>query len=208
MALNNLQQGIVIFVLLLITAACLPGFSLTISATQTPHVITATIPFPPTATAIPPSPLPPIPIPSTPQPTSQGPDHVKIYLVAMGDNGVSGKLIGCGDSLVPVEVKIAPTLGVLKAALNELFKLEGKENYGESGLYNALYQSHLSIADVAVIDGEAQIYLKGSLMLGGVCDNPRIEEQLKAIALQFDTVNRVSVYINGESLAKILNLKG
>jgi hypothetical protein len=208
MALDNYKKRIAVFALLLVTAACLPGFSLTISATQTPQIITATIPPLPTETAIPPSPLPPTSIPSTPQPTSQGPDHVKIYLVAVGDNGVSGKLIGCGDSLVPVDVKIAPTLGVLRAALNELFKLEGQENYGESGLYNALYQSHLSIADVAVIDGEARIYLKGSLMLGGVCDNPRVEEQLKAIALQFNTVNRVSVYINGESLAKILNLKG
>jgi hypothetical protein len=199
---------VVISVLLMITAACLPGFSLSISATQTPQVITATNPPPPTATAISPSQLPPTIIASAPQPTSQGPDHVKIYLIAVSDNGVSGKLIGCSDSLVPVEVKIAPTLGVLRAALNELFKLEGQENYGESGLYNSLYQSHLSIADVAVIDGEARIYLKGSLVLGGVCDNPRVEEQLKAIALQFNTVNSVSIYINGESLAKILNLKG
>ena len=208
MALNNFQKGALIFVLLAISAACLPGFSLTIGATQTPQVITVTILPPPTVTTIPPSPLPPTQIPPTAQPTSQGLDRVNIYLVAVGDNGISGKLIGCGDSLVPVEVRIAPTLGVLRAALNELFKLEDQQYYGESGLYNALYQSHLSITDVAVVDGEARINLQGSLTLGGVCDNPRVEEQLKAIALQFNTVNRVSVYINGEPLAKLLDLKG
>ncbi len=182
--------------------------TLTIDATQTPQVSTATIPLLPTATTLPPSPLPPTLISPTAQPNAGALDRVNIYLVAVGDNGISGKLIGCGDSLVPVEVRIAPTLGVLRAALTELFKLEGQQYYGESGLYNALHQSHLAIEDVAVVDGEARIYLKGSLLLGGECDNPRVEEQLKALALQFNTVNRVSVYINGESLEKVLDLKG
>jgi hypothetical protein len=154
------------------------------------------------------TPFPPTPLPPTAEPASQGLDHVKIYLIAVGDNGVSGKLTGCGDSLIPVEVRITPTLGVLRAALNELLKLEGQQYYGESGLYNALYQSRLSIADVAVIDGEARIFLTGTMALGGECDNPRIEEQLKAIALQFNTVHRVSIYINGEPLDDVLDLKG
>ena len=203
MALNNIQKRLLVIILFAFNAACLPGFSLTISATHTPQVITANVPPLPTATPLPPSPLPP-----TAQPTaSAGLDRVNIYLVAVEDNGVSGKKIGCGDSLVPVEVRIATTPGVLRAALNELFKLEGQEYYGESGLYNALYQSQLSITDVAVVDGEARIFLTGYLVLGGVCDNPRVEEQLKAIALQFNTVNSVSVYINGEPLGKLLVLK-
>lgn len=194
--------------LLILSLACLPGFNLSIGATQTPQVITATVPPVPTMTIIPPSPLPPTSIPPTAEPASQGLDRVKIYLIAIGDNGVSGKLIGCGDSLVPVEVPITPTLGVLRAALNELFKLEGQQYYGQSGLYNALYQSDLAIADVAVIGGEARINLTGTMMLGGVCDNPRVEEQLKALALQFNTVERVSIYINGKALEDVLDLKG
>lgn len=197
-----------LFLLLLISLACMPGFNLTVGATQTPQVIMATNPPLLTAAILPPSPMPPTPIPATAQPASQGIDHVNIYLVAVGDNGVSGKLIGCGDSLVPVEVRIEPTLSVLRAALTELFKQEGQQYYGESGLYNALYQSHLSIVGVAVANGEARILLTGSLALGGECDNPRVEEQLKAIALQFNTVNRVSVFINGKPLAKLLDLKG
>jgi len=50
------------------------------------------------------------PIPTiAPDPTSTqadnlcGLDHVSIYLVTMGDNGTSGKAIGCGDILVPVD---------------------------------------------------------------------------------------------------------
>ncbi len=194
--------------LLVLLFACLPGVNLKIGATQTPQAPTATIWLLPTSTTNPSNPSLPTPIPPTADPASQGLERVKIYLVAIGDNGVSGKLIGCGDSLVPVEVPIAPTLGVLRAALNELLKLEGQQYYGQSGLYNALYQSDLSIEDVAVIGGEARIFLTGSLMLGGVCDNPRVEEQLKALALQFSTVESVSIYINGEALEDVLDLKG
>jgi hypothetical protein len=207
MKYHPFQKVLAALVLLAASAACVPGFNLTIGATQTPLVITATAKPIPTLPPIPPSPLPPIQVPTT-QPTSQGIDRVKIYLVAVGDNGISGKLIGCGDSLVPVEVQIAPTLGVLRAALNELLKLQGKRYYGQSGLYNALYQSNLTIKDVAVVNGEAQIYLQGTLLLGGECDNPRVEEQLTAIALQFSTVKSVSVFVNGTPLAKLLDLKG
>lgn len=208
MTSNQFLKISFVIIFLAVSAACLPGFSLTIGSTQTPQAPTATIRLLPTSTAIPPSPPPPTPIPPTAEPASQGLDRVKIYLVAVGDNGVSGKLIGCGDSLVPVEVSITPTLGVLRAALNELFKLEGEQYYGQSGLYNALYQSDLSIADVAVVGGEARIFLTGTVMLGGVCDNPRVEEQLKALALQFNTVESVSIYINGEALEDVLDLKG
>ena len=208
MASSSIRKTCLIVIFLVVSTACLPGFNLTISATQTPQAPTPTIAIMPTSTTNPSNPSLPTPIPPTADPASQGLERVKIYLVAIGDNGVSGKLIGCGDSLVPMEVTIAPTLGVLRAALNELFKLEGQQYYGQSGLYNALYQSDLAIADVAVIGSEARIFLTGTMMLGGVCDNPRFEEQLKALALQFNTVERVSIYINGEPLGDVLDLKG
>ena len=137
-----------------------------------------------------------------------GLDRVNIYLIAMGDNGASGKYIGCGDSLVPVEVRIEPTLGVLRAAINELLKLQGQHTYGQSGLYNALYLSDLQLQDVAVIDGVARIALTGQLIYGGECDIPRIEEQLYALAMQFSTVKTVTVTVNGELLEDLLDLSG
>jgi len=184
--------------------ACLPGYSPTIIPTQTPQVITATPQPLPTATPVSHSPIPPTPTQIQPE----GLDRVNIYLVAVGDNGISGKLVGCGDSLVPVEMRIAPTLGVLRAALNELFKLEGQQHYGESGLYNALFQSHLAIENVAVMDGKARIDLSGKLSLGGTCDNPRVEEQLTALALQFSTVTSVQITVNGELLEELLDHQG
>ena len=172
--------------------------------TQTSGItpVTVTQPPPPlpspTQSSDPPSPtdLPPSAVPVTDTPS--GPQMVKIFLIAVGDNGVSGDLIGCGDSAVPVQVEITPTQGVLKAALQALLAIKTRD-YGQSGLYNALYQSNLQLDSVKIENGTASIYLSGSLMLGGECDNPRVEAQLMQTARQFSTVKTVS--ISARSLA-------
>ena len=175
--------------------------------TQTPIVITAT-PQPAMETAAPIPPKAQAADTQTTAATGEGLNHVNIYFIAMGDNGASGELIGCGDSLVPVKVQIEPTLGVLRAALTELLKLEGQADYGQSGLYNALYLSHLEIDDLAVVNGEAIMKLSGQVVTGGECDIPRIEAQLEAIALQFATVDEVTITVYGVPLAELLDLRG
>jgi hypothetical protein len=196
---------VLLLVLLLISVQfCAPSSDLP----QTP-----TAPMQPTASQEPPPtdiPLPTItalPLP-TQSPESEGLDHINIYLVAMGDNGASGKYIGCGDSLVPVEIQIPPTMGVLRAAINELLKLQGQAEYSGSGLMNSLYLSDLELEQAAVIDGEAVIEFSGTLIYGGECDIPRIEEQLKALALQFSTVGAVTITVNGVPLETLLDLRG
>ncbi len=155
-------------------------------------------------------PLPPTDLPTgqatTAAPTPAGPQMVKIYLIAVGDNGVSGDLIGCGDSAVSVQVEITPTQGVLKAALLSLLSIKTRD-YGESGLYNVFYQSSLQLDSVKIENGTAIIYLSGSLLLGGECDNPRVEAQLTKTALQFSTVQQVSIFINNRPLKDVLSLK-
>jgi hypothetical protein len=139
-------------------------------------------------------------------PGSPVPQTVQIYLIAIADNGISGKKIGCDDSVVPVTVEIPPIEAVLRAAINQLLQLKSNY-YGESGLYNALYQSDLKVESISLNDGIAEIYLTGSMMLGGECDNPRVEAQLTETALQFSTVKTVTIYINGKLLKDALSLK-
>ncbi len=133
-------------------------------------------------------------------------DRVNIYLIAEGDNGISGKKIGCNDSIVPVEVAIGPTTAPLTAGLEALFAIDTR-TYGQTGLTNALYQSDLRVERITIEQGKATINLSGRYQLGGVCDNPRFEAQIKETALQFSTVDQVSVYINGRSLEDILSLR-
>ncbi len=132
--------------------------------------------------------------------------RIKLYLIAVNDNGVSGKKIGCNDSLVAVDREIPATNAPLRAALNELFSLTDK-NYGQSGLYNVLYQSKLKIDSVAIVSARATINLSGSLVLSGVCDNPRVQAQIEQVALQFSTVKTVAVFLNGKSLQQVLSEK-
>lgn len=177
-----------------VTPTDLPAPTTTLTAvepTTAPATIAPTLPSPTIA-------------PTTVAPTSAGIDSVKIYLVAMDDKGKSGDMIGCGDSIIAVDRQIAPTQAPLRAALEELLSLND-QFYGESGLYNALYNSKLTVGDITIDpDGKAAIYLEGTLLSVGTCDDPRIIAQLTYTAKQFSTVKDVAIYINGVLIEELL----
>jgi hypothetical protein len=193
--------------MILLLTTCI---SVTLNNSPTPTSAKVTAPPlqpQPTSTTPPPTSIPTT-VPPTQTPPPVGVDRVKIFLIAMGDNGVSAKKIGCGDSVVPVVVAIQPTTGVLRSALTELLGLEGQRYYGQSGLYNALYLSQLTIDSLNIVNREAIINLKGTLTIAGDCDDPRIKAQLEEVALQFNTIDKVSIFINGISLEHLLSGRG
>jgi hypothetical protein len=122
-------------------------------------------------------------------------DSVNIYLISPG-----GGNVGCGDGVVSVTRRVAPTPAPLRAALTELFALKS-QTFGESGLYNALYQSDIRIDRVAIVDGRAEVALSGTLRLGGVCDQPRVVAQIEATVRQFRAVTSTAITLNGAPLA-------
>ncbi len=124
-----------------------------------------------------------------------------LYFVALNDNGDSGKAIGCGDSLVPV----ATTGVTLEETLKALFALKD-QNYGQSGLYNALYASNLK-ADAIVSGSNASVALSGTTSLGGTCDTPRFQEQIEATVHQFSGFETAAITLNGKPLAEALSQK-
>ncbi len=133
-------------------------------------------------------------------------DRVQIYLIALEDAGKSGPAVGCGDSAIAVEVPVEPTAAPLQAAFTALLSIK-EQFYGQSGLYNALYQSDLHVEQATVENGVATVYLAGTMMLGGECDNPRVEAQLLQTALQFPDVSEAHIFVNGASLEEALSLK-
>jgi hypothetical protein len=103
-----------------------------------------------------------------------------------------------------VNVNIEPTPAPLTAAFERLLAID-EEYYGQSGLYNALEASNLSIDSAIVENGQAIIYLSGALNIGGTCEEPRIEAQLRQTADQFSTVGQSVIYINGQLLENIIS---
>jgi hypothetical protein len=97
-----------------------PTFTAAIPTNTATAVVLPTETISPTATMEVPSPT------QVPQaspalvPTTATEQTVKIFLIALEDNGKSGPLVGCGDSAVPVVVTVPKTQGVLRAALEKL----------------------------------------------------------------------------------------
>ena len=126
---------------------------------------------------------------------------VKVYLVAVGDEGKLGRKIGCGDSLVAVTRQIKATSAPLRAALQELLSIP-REYAGDSRLNNFWVGNNLRLGSVSIRAGTATIQITGEgPSVAGVCDQPRITSQIEATARQFPTVKRVRVFVNGRRLA-------
>lgn len=131
---------------------------------------------------------------------------IKIFLIAIDDNGKSGKKLDTGDSAVAVERVITTPETPLKGALNDLFSIKDRI-YGKSGLYNSLYQSTLKVESAKIENGAAAVNLSGTLRLGGVMDIPRVKAQLIETVMQFSSVKSAKIYINGKTLDDALSLK-
>ena len=123
---------------------------------------------------------------------------VKVFLVAVGDNGK----MGCEDSLVAITRSVKPTAAILKSAVQELLNLP--RNYNGK-LENFWGGSNLKIKSVTLKKGIATIRLTGDgPMIGGVCDEPRITLQIEETAKQFSTVKRVKIFVNNQTLAQVI----
>ena len=130
--------------------------------------------------------------------------EVKVYLVAVGDNGKKGKKIGCDDSLVAVNRSIQSASSPLKAALDELLAMPEEYDAGGQQLGNYWKGSELKVRSVSLKRGTATIRITGRLTVAGICDEPRISELINATARQFPRVKRVRVFVNGTPLKQAI----
>jgi hypothetical protein len=130
-------------------------------------------------------------------------EFAAIYLVALAEpQPSSGRVFGCGDELVPVQVEVLMTdtlAGQITNALNALLAID-EPFYGESGLFNALWQNDATVEEVEIDDGVATVRLSGTIQVSGVCDEPRVVEQLRATVLHFPDIEDVVLLLNGQPL--------
>jgi hypothetical protein len=120
-------------------------------------------------------------------------------MISLGSNGP----LGCGDTVVPVLQEVPATNAILRATLERLLSIRTQFS-GQTGLYNALYLSPLTLSDVSIANRVATIRLAGRIVMSGTCDGPRIQAQLEQAALQFSTVDQVRIFVNGNRLQDVL----
>jgi hypothetical protein len=125
---------------------------------------------------------------------------IRVYLVAPGDEGSTGKKIGCGDSLIPVARTIPKTAAPLTAALRELLTTPQHPTENPK-LENFWKGRNLKVQSVSIRNSTATIRISGEVFVAGACDIPRIESQIEETAKQFSSVKRVKVFIGKRTLA-------
>ncbi len=120
---------------------------------------------------------------------------IQLGLVAIGDEGQQGYEFGMNDSLVYVDAQmhqqVTPENNV-RVALQTLFSYQHPE------LYNVFEGAPIFVHTVGVSDGVASIWLVGDPGIVGAGDDPRFVEQIFSTAAQFDEVDDVEIYLNGE----------
>jgi len=136
-------------------------------------------------------------------------EEAEIFLVELEAGGQGA--FGCGDRLRAVRVPVSDAAGEgvpgnVGAAVRALLAAEGGPETPR-GLYNALARSRLEVEAVEEVLAEEGIYrvrLTGELRPGGVCDHPRIAEQLRATAEAVEGVEQADVWIDGRSVEQVL----
>ncbi len=131
---------------------------------------------------------------------------LSLFYIALEDKGVSGTEIGCGDSLVKTTTESVSFTDEVEASFKRLLS-NHKQYLGESGLYNALYQSRLSYVDSTVEGDTVTVNLTGTLTSGGACDDPRIINQLEQTAMVAADVDEAVVNIDGVPVEERLSAR-
>lgn len=128
---------------------------------------------------------------------------VNIYLVSLEGTNQEGKAFGCNDKLIAVSRSVKVEKTPIESAITELLAAKDTEE-----LKNYVKGFQLMLFQVTIAGGACDVYLNGELAINGVCDIPRIREQLNETAKQFTDLKRVNFYINTQPLEKYLNIAG
>lgn len=146
--------------------------------------------------------------------SSRNGTSLQLAFIALEDNGASGPMVGCGDSVVLVNDFVEDPLPTQKdrvsRALTDLFAVKSS-SYGESGLYNSLDETSLTVDSVVVSDAVVEVQLSGVWSSAGVCDDPRMVGQIEETIrgnLDLESSVELKVTVNGKTLDQLMDASG
>lgn len=111
----------------------------------------------------------------------------------------SGGNVGCGSKVIFAPHIVPKTTAVLDATYKMLFDLKTEPEIKTDDIRNPIGSyTNLFYKSVSIKDKIAKVMLEGSMYGPGECSKPDIREQINQSAFQFETVNKVEVYLNGK----------
>lgn len=130
-----------------------------------------------------------------------------VYFYIANDNWENGELIGCGDSITAMQKTVyAAPEDLLWEAVIALLTAQN-DIYGPFWLSNIFETMSLSLESIVTNNGITTINIQWPLSIGGVCDHPRIQEQLTRTVAQFFPNNNFVITIDNIALDQALNLQ-
>ncbi|MCY1158344.1 MAG: hypothetical protein MOP51_1368 [Citricoccus sp.] len=147
---------------------------------------------------------------STPAAAAAG--EATVYWVSPAGSGHQGvEFPGCGDLLVESTVKATGSGEVgtaerVEAGIEAL--LEDRTYEHSNGLVNALYQSELSVQDVAIEGDTVTVDLTGQPMSAGSCADPQIIGQLEYTATSNAGTYTAEVLVDGTPIQEFMSQQG
>lgn len=123
-------------------------------------------------------------------------DYTTVYVALL----TSGGDVGCGSKVFLAPHVVTPkTLAVLDASFDVLFDLKALPEILADDIRNVVgNETNLHYNKVVLEDGVAKLYLTGSTTTVMHCAIPDFQAQIESTAFQFDTVQTLEVYKNGE----------
>lgn len=134
----------------------------------------------------------------------------RIAVILYEGAGSAGREVGCGDAVVWIERPAEVGDSQLERALRTLLATPASVAADGTTYANALGETSLLLESATIENGVATIRLAGNLMLGGVCDSPRVEAQLAYTIHQFPEITSHVIELNGSADAwdQLFSFKG
>jgi hypothetical protein len=118
---------------------------------------------------------------------------ITIPLIRDGGN------VGCGAEIFFAPHAVPKTTAVLDATYKLLFDIKTLPEIQADGFRNTVGAYTKLFYDRVTLDkGIARVYLTGDMYGPGHCAEPELQTQMIQAALQYPTVNRVEIYLNGK----------
>lgn len=125
-------------------------------------------------------------------------DDVSVGLIltdgSKGYEDAVGEVVGCNDKVVFKKIHRAATSDLVVS--DALKTLLSQKQSSIDGLHNALWQSALEVDKIRSTDGvTTEVWLKGKVVSGGACDDPRIKAQVERTVARFRP--DFTIFLNG-----------